>query len=320
MSEFGLTFESLFQLDVDELAECARVIEGEKFYCPYDKDVLIRGVIMPFMRVETRSSKYAAKDDVVRAALVQTAQGIGVKHKEWDQVSTAELTRQVKSQFQRAFLQKLRSLNQEDLQEIIKNADENLAHEAHAQGVDFNASANGQTTEESSSIFFSTAMGFAALSKAISVVAPWATYAGAKTILGTTFGPIGWVLTSAGIAVAADFLPKLFSKRGQKLKIVIIAIIRTLGEDPFEWFGLNEFASNAEVKATYQAMMKTFHPDTLSKNLPGWVKYQFNEWLLKTQESYDLIKKYQEETQWYQQLTLRQSLPESRQVSVTSKS
>ena len=319
MSGFGLTFKSLFQLDVDELAECARLIKGEKFYCPYDKDVLIRGVIIPFMCAETRTSNDTSKDDVVRAALVQTAQGIGVKHKEWDQVSTAELTRQVKSRFQRTFLQKLRSLNQEDLQEIIKNADEYLANEAQAQGVDFNTSVNGQTTEESSGIFFSTAIGFAALSKAIGIVVPWASYYGAKTMLGITLGPIGWVLTSAGIAVAADFLPKLFNKRGQKLKIVVIAIIRALGEDPFEWFGLNESASTDEVKATYKAMMKTIHPDTVSKKLPGWVKYQFNEWLLQTQESYDLIKKYQEEIQWYRQLTLRQSLPESQQVSVILK-
>lgn len=319
MSGFGLTFAALFQLDVYELAECARLIKGEKYYCPYDKDVLIRGVILPFMRTETRLSKDASKEDVVRAALVQTAKGIGVKHKEWDQVSTAELTRQVKSQFRRTFLQKLRSLNQEDLQEIIKNADENLAKEAKAQGVKFNPSANGQTTEESSGVFFSTKIGFAALSKAIGIVIPWATYHGARTILGTSFGPIGWALASAGIAAATDFLPKLFNKRGQKFKIVVIAIIRALGEDPFEWFDLEEAASSNDVKATYKAMMKTFHPDTLSKNLPAWVRYQFNEWLLQTQENYDLIKKYQEETQWYQQLMLRQRLPESQPASMTLK-
>ena len=63
-----------------------------------------------------------------------------------------------------------------------------------------------------------------------------------------------------------------------------------IGDNPYEWFGLQETASLTEVKHAYRAMMKTFHPDLLQENLPEWVKHHFNELLLQTYENYELIK------------------------------
>ena len=64
-----------------------------------------------------------------------------------------------------------------------------------------------------------------------------------------------------------------------------------IGDDPYEWFGFEDTAPYAEVSQTYRAMMETFHPDLLPKNLPDWVKQRFNEFLLKTQENYEQIRK-----------------------------
>jgi hypothetical protein len=41
--------------------------------------------------------------------------------------------------------------------------------------------------------------------------------------------------------------------------------------------------------------METFHPDLLWKHLPDWVKQRINEFLLKTQENYEQIGRYQPE-------------------------
>jgi DnaJ-class molecular chaperone len=107
-------------------------------------------------------------------------------------------------------------------------------------------------------------------------------------------GPIGWSLAGAGVVAGGiGFLNQWFKRNDRKLTTVAIAIIIAIGDNPYEWFGFQDTASLVEVKQAYRAMMKTLHPDLLQKYLPEWVKHHFNELLLKTQESYEQIKKYQ---------------------------
>lgn len=78
-----------------------------------------------------------------------------------------------------------------------------------------------------------------------------------------------------------------------KLATIVIAIITRVGDNPYEWFGLQETTPLSIVDQAYQAMMKTFHPDLVQKHLPDWVKHRFNELLLQTQENYEKIKRHQ---------------------------
>ena len=116
-------------------------------------------------------------------------------------------------------------------------------------------------------------------------------------------GPIGWVLAGAGVVAGVTggiaYLNQLFKRIDSKLTTVVIAIIVAIGDNPYEWFGFKETATLEEVQQTYRAMMKTFHLDVLPAHLPDWVKQNFNELLLQTQENYEQIGKYQpEETSW----------------------
>ena len=125
---------------------------------------------------------------------------------------------------------------------------------------------------------------------------PWAVYQGATTALGVMLGPIGWVIAGGGV-VAGGFalLSEWFKRNDQKFTTVVIDIILTIGDNPYEWFGLEETAPFTEVKQAYRSMMKTFHPDLLPEHLPDWVKHRFNEFLLKTEENFVLISKHQPE-------------------------
>jgi hypothetical protein len=145
-------------------------------------------------------------------------------------------------------------------------------------------------------IYLATTTGLGAISSAIGVTFPWIVYQGATTLLGVALGPIGWALTGAGmVATGAHLLSQWFKRREEKLKVVVIAIISAIGENPYEWFGLSVTASMDDVKRTYRAMMKTFHPDVLEEGLPEWVKHRFNELLLQTQENYERIQRHKEE-------------------------
>lgn len=115
-------------------------------------------------------------------------------------------------------------------------------------------------------------------------------------MLGVILGPIGWALAGVGvIASGIGFLSQWFKRNDQKLITVVVAIIIAIGENPYEWFGFQEAVPFTVVKKAYRAMMKTFHPDLLQEQLPEWVKHRFNEFLLQTQENYELIEKYQSE-------------------------
>lgn len=298
MSLFGFTFKALYRLEVDVLWDIARLIKGEKHYPLKDKDVLIRGVIIPFLRETSKAPKDANKEQVMRASLVKAAQILSIECENWETASSTLLVRQIRRRWSEKFHKHLENLTHDELESILKLADENLRKRAQQMGVSFIPAAGIVTGELSGfGIYLATTTGLGAISSAIGVTFPWAVYQGATTFLGVILGPIGWTLAGTNIAIASfSFLNQWFKQRNdRKLATIVIDIIIGIGDNPYEWFGLQETALLAEVKQAYRAMMKTFHSDLGQEHLPEWVKHRFNELLLQTQENYEIIKKYQPE-------------------------
>jgi len=107
MSEFGFTFKSLYRLEVDELWDIARLIKGENHYLPKNKDVLIRGVIIPFLREVSKAPKDVDKDQVMRSSLVKVAQILSIECENWDAASSALLVGQIRRKWSEAFRKRL---------------------------------------------------------------------------------------------------------------------------------------------------------------------------------------------------------------------
>jgi uncharacterized protein YaaW (UPF0174 family) len=299
MSVFGFTFKALYRLDVDELWDIARLIKGENHYLPKNKDVLIRGVIIPFIHEVSKAPKDADKEQVMRSSLVKVAQILSIDCINWDSASSTWLVHQIRRKWSEAFRKRLENLEEYELQSILKQADENLKKRAQQMGISFIPAASVVAGELSGfGIYLATTTGLGAISSAIGVTFPWVVYQRATTVLGVMLGPIGWALAGAGVVAGGIvFLSQWFQRNDQKLTTVVIAIILAIGDNSYEWFGFEETAPFTEVRQAYLAMMKTFHPDVLPKHLPDWVKHRFNELLLQTQENYVQIRKYQlEET------------------------
>ncbi len=294
MSAFGFTFAALYRLEVDELADIAHLIKGEHHYLPKNKEVLIRGVIIPFLRDMSNAPKDADKDQVMRAALVKAAQILKVERENWDTADSAWLVHQIRRRSSEAFQKRLEDLNEDELRSIVRDAEDNLKKRAQQMGVTFVPAAGVVAGELSGfSIYLATTTGLGAVSSAIGVTFPWAVYQWATTLLGVMLGPIGWTLAGAGVAFGGiAVLYQWLRRNDQKLTTVVIALVIAIGDNPYEWFGLQETATLAEVKHAFRAMMKTLHPDLLQEDLPDWVKHRFNELLLETLAKYQQIEKY----------------------------
>jgi hypothetical protein len=227
MSDFGFTFKALYRLEVDELWDIARLIKDENQYLPKNKDVLIRGVIIPFLREASKAPKDAEKEQVMQGSLVKVAQILSIECENWDTVSNTWLVRQIRRKWSEAFRKRLENLDEVELQSILKQADENLKKRAQQMGVSFIPAAGIVAGKLSGfGIYLATTTGLGAISSAIGVTFPWAVYQGATTLLGGMLGPIGWTLVGVGvIAGGIGFLSQLFKKNDQKLTTVVIAII-----------------------------------------------------------------------------------------------
>ncbi len=297
MSIFGFSSKALYRLEVDELWDIARLIKGENHYLPKNKDVLIRGVIIPFLREVSKVPKDVDKEQVMRSSLVKAAQILSIECENWDTASNTWFVRQIRRKWNEAFRKSLENLDEDKLQSILKQADENLKKRAQQMGIGFIPAAGVFAGELSGfGIYLATTTGLGAISSAIGVTFPFAVYQGATTVLGVMLGPIGWALAGAGVvANGIVFVNQWLKRNDQKLTTVVIAIIIAIGDNPYEWFGLEETAPFTEVRQAYRAMMKTIHPDLLPKHLPDWVKHRFNEHLLQTQENYEQIGKSQPE-------------------------
>lgn len=297
MSAFGFTFQALYRLKVDELRDLARLIKGETFFPPRTKEVLIRGIIIPFLRETGKAPKNASKDEAMRAALVRAAKGLNIPCDDWEAADAAWIMRQVKRQWKDVFRKRFQDLDENDREAILEKADEELKKRAQRMGLGLLPAAGIVAGELSGfGIYLATTSGLGAISTAIGITFPWAVYQGATTVLGVALGPIGWALAGAGVvAGGAAFLAQWFKRREEKLKTVVIAIIQAIGDNPYEWFGLTETVSIKTVKSAYRALMKTFHPDVIEGGLPEWVKHRFNELLLQTQENHERIQSHKEE-------------------------
>lgn len=297
MGAFGFTSEALYRLQVEELRDLARLIRGEGYYPPCTKDVLIRGVLVPFLRDAAKATKAATKDEVMKAALIRAARGLKISCGDWDAADTEWIMRQVREAWEDAFRKRLEDLDENERAEILKKAEEELKKRAQRMGVGLLPAAGVIVGEMSGfGIYLATTTGLGAISTAIGVAFPWVVYQGATTLLGLVLGPVGWVLAGAmGISGGAAVLWQWFKRSEQKLQVVVLAIIQAIGDNPYEWFGLTETAPVDEIKAVYRAMMKTLHPDVLETQLPDWLKHRFNELLLRTQENYERIEMHREE-------------------------
>lgn len=297
MSAFGFTFEALYRLDVAELQDLARLIRGEGYYPPRTKEALIRGVIIPFLRKAGKAPDSASKDEVMRLALIRVAKRLKVSCDDWEAAHTEWISRKVERQWEDTFRSRFENLDRNEQDEILRHAEEELKKRAQAMGLGFVPAAGIVLGELSGfGVYLATTTGLGALSTAIGVTFPWAIYQGATTALGVVLGPIGWVLAgSAAVVGGAAFLAQWIKSRDNLLQVVVIAIIRIIGDNPYEWFGLTETASMQSVKSAYRAMMKTFHPDKLQHGLPEWTKHHFNQLLLKTRENYDRIQRHKGE-------------------------
>jgi uncharacterized protein YaaW (UPF0174 family) len=297
MSVFGFTFKALYHLDVDELWDIARLIKGENHYLPKDKNVLIRGVIIPFLREVSKAPKDEDKEQVMRSSLVKVSQILSIECENWDAAKSTWLIHRIRRKWSEAFRKSLENLDENELQSILKQADENLKKRAQQMGIGLLPAAGVVAGELSGfGIYLATTTGLGAISSAIGVTFPWAMYQGATTVLGVMLGPIGWALAGASVVVGGVVLLRQWFQRNEhKLATVVIAISIAIGDNPYEWFGFEETAPLTEVRQAYRAMMKSFHPDILPKHLPDWVKQSFNELLLQTQEKYEQIRKYQPE-------------------------
>lgn len=293
MKRYGFNFKSLYDLPLNLLYDLCQFIHSNDIAITPDKDVLIRGCIIPFLRDTAKGPKGANKDAIMRVALITTGKLVGVTFENWETSSTDAIATVVRRHIQTRIAEKLDSLSPEEKKKILGIARNSLKESAKIMGIPL-AGAGAVAAGELSGfgIYLATTTGLKALSLALGTTFSWSTYQGAATLLGVIFGPVGWTIAglslTTSIAVATHNWLK--GKKERKLALVVITLILAIGENPFEFFDLPPAASFEDVKKRYRAMMKTFHPDKLEGNLPEWVYDEFSEKLFRCQEAYLKLK------------------------------
>ena len=190
MNVFGFSQKALYRLEVNELWDIAHLIKGEKHYLPKDKEVLIRGVILPFLREVSKAPKNADKEQVMRSSLVRVAQILSIECKNFDTASNTWFVRQIRQKWNEA-PQTSENLDEDELQSILKQADVNLKKRAQQMGFSFIPAASVVAGELSGfGIYLATTTGLGAISSAIGVTFPWVVYQGATTVLGVMLGQL----------------------------------------------------------------------------------------------------------------------------------
>ena len=184
MTVFGFTFKALYHLEVDELWDIAHLIKGENHFLPKNKEVLIRGAIIPFFREVSKARKDTDKEQVLRSSLVKVAQILSIECKNRDTESNNWFVRQIRRKWMEAFRKRLENLDEEKLQTILKRGHENLIKQAQKMGIGL-LPAGGVIASEHSSygIYLETRTGRGAISSAIGVTYPWAVFQWTTTVL-----------------------------------------------------------------------------------------------------------------------------------------
>lgn len=294
MRQYSFNFETFYYLELQTLCDICHLIRDSNTAIALNHDVIIRGCIIPFLRKATNAPKNISKDQVIRSALVITAKKIGVKLDNWESTPTDNIAKTTRNYVERLVTEKLKELDPQKREEILGIARNNLKESAKVMGVPL-AGAGAVVAGELSGfgIYLATTTGLKALSLALSTTFSWGVYQSATAFLGIILGPIGWAI--AGVSVVGSVIMAVHSwmksKIERKLVLVVIALLFAIGESPFEFFGLSSNSSPEEVRKVYIAMMKTFHPDKLEKNLPEWIYDDFNEKLLRCQEAHLKIQR-----------------------------
>jgi uncharacterized protein YaaW (UPF0174 family) len=305
MSCYGFNFRALYYLDIEELLEVVKLIRGDEDAASIarDKDVYIRGVIIPFFRNVGKAPKSADKDTVMRYALIHVAKKLGVKYDDWDEAETDEIVQAARRAFEDALRKRIQKLSEEERQKLYSEAQKELAKGATGLGVSLLGGGAILAGEMSGfGIYLATTTGLKALSLALGTTFGWGVYQGAATVLGIILGPIGWAVTGVGIVAAGIVaIGRWFGAKDEaKLTLAVIGLILALGENPFVFLGLPFDASMDEVKRVRNAVMKAIHPDvlrTLLPDLPPWMVSEFDALVLRTQEAYERIQRtWEEET------------------------
>jgi uncharacterized protein YaaW (UPF0174 family) len=305
MSCYGFNFRALYYLDIEELLEVVKLIRGDEDAASIarDKDVYIRGVIIPFFRNVGKAPKSADKDTVMRYALIHVAKKLGVKYDDWDEAETDEIVQAARRAFEDALRKRIQKLSEEERQKLYSEARKELAKGATGLGVSLLGGGAILAGEMSGfGIYLATTTGLKALSLALGTTFGWGVYQGAATVLGIILGPIGWAVTGVGIVAAGIVaIGRWFGAKDEaKLTLAVIGLILALGENPFVFLGLPFDASMDEVKRVRNAVMKAIHPDvlrTLLPDLPPWMVSEFDALVLRTQEAYERIQRtWEEET------------------------
>jgi DNA-binding transcriptional MerR regulator len=294
LSGYGFNFETLYHLELTTLYDIVHIIRGGDAAIAPDHDVIIRGCIIPFLRDATKVPKSASKDEIMRLALIATAKQVGVSFEDWDSAHTDNIASATRRQIQTLVAKRLDELDPKKREKLLGSARNNLQESAKTMGVPL-AGAGAIIAGELSGfgIYLATITGLHALSLALGTTFSWGVYQGATTLLGIILGPIGWAIAGAGVAGGAVMAIRNWAKgKGERnLMLTVVALLFAIGESPFDFFGLIPGVSLDEVKKVYRAMMKTFHPDKLERNLPQWICDDFNEKLLRCQEAYEKLQR-----------------------------
>jgi len=303
MSYYGFNFRALYYLDIEELFQVVQVIRGDEDAASIapDKDVYIRGVLIPFFRRVGKAPKGANKDAVMHHALIHAAKKLSVEHDDWDKAGTDEIVQATRRAFEDAFQKRIQQLSEKERQLLYSEAHKELAKGVTNLGVSLVGGGAVLAGEMSGfGIYLATTTGLKAISLALGTTFSWGVYQGTTTVLGIILGPIGWTVAGVGIvATGIAAIGKWFgAKDEEKLTSAVIGLILALGENPFVFLGLPFGASMDEVKRVRNAVMKAIHPDvlrTLLPDLPPWMVSEFDTLVLRTQEAYERIQRMQEE-------------------------
>jgi hypothetical protein len=286
--KYGFNFETLYCLNLNALYDIVRIIRDSEAMIAPDKDVIIRGSIIPFLRNATQIPESANKDEVLRTALIATARKVGVSFRDWSSVSTDSVTSATLRQIQTLVAKRLDELDPKERAKILGVARNNLMESAKIIGAPLTGAGAIIVGEMSGfSIYLATTTGLHALSLALGTTFSWGVYQGTTALLGIVLGPIGWAI--AGLSVAGSTIIAIRNwaagKQERKLMLVVYALLLAIGESPFQFLGLALDATLDEVKRVDRAIAKTFHPDMVDQNLPKWILEDFTEKWFRYQEA-----------------------------------
>jgi hypothetical protein len=290
---YGFNFETLYLLDLETLLDIARIILGEDACVAPDYDVIIRGVIIPFLRTADRAALDANKDTVMRLALICVAKRLGVTFTDWDSTDTEAIATAARDKVRSLVAERLEEMDEDERAEVLGVARDNLSETAKRMGVPI-AGAGAILAGEISGfgIYLGTTAGLHALSLALGTTFSWGVYQSATTLLGIILGPVGWAVAGVSLVggLAASIRQWAKAKDDRRMMLVVVGLLFAIGESPFTFFGLDGNATLDEIKTIYRAIVKTLHPDKREANIPQWLHDDFDEKLLRCQEAYEKLQ------------------------------